>query len=185
MNIFVLDDDPAKCVAQYCDAHVVKMLLETTQILCGVHHRRNKPFDGIYKASHLCHPCVVWADATFGNYRWTVELLEALHGEFEYRRGKEHSAKHLFDHLKRRPPVELLRAYEGLQPFVFVGPDECEAPTVIGSYRALYRQKAMTFKRPMRWTKREVPGWVQWVCVLRAQVGASAKVGLGYTKNTQ
>ena len=36
MNIFVLDTDPVKCAQSHCDKHVVKMVLETAQLLSTV-----------------------------------------------------------------------------------------------------------------------------------------------------
>ncbi len=37
MNIFVLDENPVKCAEYHLDKHCIKMILEQTQILCGVH----------------------------------------------------------------------------------------------------------------------------------------------------
>jgi hypothetical protein len=37
MNIFVLDSNPKKCAQYHSNSHVVKMVLETAQLLCGVH----------------------------------------------------------------------------------------------------------------------------------------------------
>ena len=36
MNIFVLDDDIEKCARYHCDKHVVKMILESAQMLSTV-----------------------------------------------------------------------------------------------------------------------------------------------------
>ncbi len=44
MNIFVLDWDIKKCVKYHVDKHVVKMILETAQLLCGVHHMTDQAF---------------------------------------------------------------------------------------------------------------------------------------------
>ena len=44
MNIFYLDDDPVLAAQQHCDRHVVKMILETAQILSTVWH--NAAADG-------------------------------------------------------------------------------------------------------------------------------------------
>ena len=38
MNIFFLDWDTEKCAKYHCDKHVVKMILETAQLLCGAPH---------------------------------------------------------------------------------------------------------------------------------------------------
>ena len=37
MNIFYLDKDTTKCAKYHNDKHVVKMILETAQLLCGAH----------------------------------------------------------------------------------------------------------------------------------------------------
>ena len=33
MNVFVLDTNPMRCAQYHCDKHVVKMLLEYTQLM--------------------------------------------------------------------------------------------------------------------------------------------------------
>jgi len=38
MNIFFLDEDPTLSAQYHVDKHVVKMILETAQLLCGAHH---------------------------------------------------------------------------------------------------------------------------------------------------
>ena len=37
MNIFMLDRDPRVAANMHCDKHVVKMILETAQLLCTAH----------------------------------------------------------------------------------------------------------------------------------------------------
>jgi hypothetical protein len=37
MNIFYLDKDPIKAAEYSCDKHVVKMILESAQMLCTAH----------------------------------------------------------------------------------------------------------------------------------------------------
>ena len=43
MNIFYLDSDIERVVQFHCDSHVVKMCLETAQILCTALHRYDQP----------------------------------------------------------------------------------------------------------------------------------------------
>ena len=43
MNVFVLDKDPVKAVVQQCDKHIVKMILESAQMLSTSH----RMLDGI------------------------------------------------------------------------------------------------------------------------------------------
>ena len=52
MNIFVLDDDPKVCAMSHCDKHVVKMILETAQMICTTHHmlpNKDTSYDIPYK----------------------------------------------------------------------------------------------------------------------------------------
>ena len=37
MNIFILDKDIEKCAEAHVDRHVIKMILESAQMLCTVH----------------------------------------------------------------------------------------------------------------------------------------------------
>ena len=37
MNIFVLHEDPITAAKHHCDKHVVKMILESAQLLCTAH----------------------------------------------------------------------------------------------------------------------------------------------------
>ena len=64
MNIFVLDNDPFKAAEYQCDKHVVKMVLETAQLLCSAHETAP------YKRTHYNHPCAIWTRSSLSNYMW-------------------------------------------------------------------------------------------------------------------
>ena len=83
MNIFVLDIDPQLAASLHLDKHVVKMPLETAQMLCTI----NAEFgiDVPYKATHKNHPCTLWAKATKANYQWLTALGLNLCYEYTYR----------------------------------------------------------------------------------------------------
>lgn len=157
MNIFVLDEDPQIAASMHCDVHVVKMILETTQILCTVRHLSGNPVPEGYKPTHANHPCTKWAMESIGNYRWLWGLLFWLHDTYEYRYGKSHASKRLLDVLS--PGFPRLHVVTRT-PFIFCGPESCIRESVVESYRALYRLKAQTMKRPMRWTKTPAPAWM-------------------------
>ena len=53
MNIFVLHKDPAVAATMACDKHVVKMILETAQMLCTA--ARALGSDAPYGATHKKH----------------------------------------------------------------------------------------------------------------------------------
>ena len=74
MNIFYLDGDPTVCASLHCDKHVVKMILESAQMLSTAHRELDgdKFADqmGMYKKAHVNHPSTKWVRETHKNYRY-------------------------------------------------------------------------------------------------------------------
>ena len=91
MNIFYLHKDPEKAAEYQYNKHVVKMILESAQILCTVHHKyMGDDADVPYKATHRNHPSTLWAGETANNYAWLYDHFVALSNEYKKRYGKEH-----------------------------------------------------------------------------------------------
>jgi len=55
MNIFVLDTNLEKCAQYTCDEHVIKMILEHTQMLSTA--CRLNGIDKGYQITHVNRPC--------------------------------------------------------------------------------------------------------------------------------
>ncbi|HAW80963.1 MAG TPA: hypothetical protein DCX27_15355, partial [Balneola sp.] len=91
MNIFVLDKNPNEAARQACDKHVVKMILESAQMLCSVHPEGTAP----YKRSFYNHPCTKWVRETDKNYDWLVDHALALCSEYTKRYGKTHKSEEI------------------------------------------------------------------------------------------
>ena len=87
MNIFVLDKDITRCARYHCDQHVVKMILESVQLLCTALNK--KGFTTPYKSTHVKHPCVLWVEESYDNFQWLVELTHALNTEYRFRYEKD------------------------------------------------------------------------------------------------
>ena len=142
MNIFILDSDPIKSAQLQCDKHVVKMIVESGQMLSTAHrildgtqcirpsksgktkqkyweHRNSNSEAVLYRAVHVGHPCTVWTMASMQNYIPSI----------------------------------------GLTPFALAmaAHPECIYEDPIVSYRAFYQTKQDRFK--MVWSKREIPSW--------------------------
>jgi len=130
MNIFVLDLDPQVAAQMQCDKHVVKMVLETAQILSTVN-------GGPYKPTHSRHPCVLWAGSHEGNYRWLVAHGQALAQEYFERYGKVHASARVIELLA--DPRTTLQT--GATPFVQCMPEEFRAQDPVEAYRAYYHSK--------------------------------------------
>ena len=87
MNIFYLDRNPVIAAQMMCDKHVVKMILESAQMLSTAHRvldgddRANET--GLYKMAHKNHPSTIWVRASSENYRWLWKHFDALF-QFDY-----------------------------------------------------------------------------------------------------
>ena len=90
MNIFYLDKDPRKAAELQYNKHVVKMILESAQMLCTAHHIHGDPDNVPYKQAHLNHPSTKWVRENSLHYDWLYEHMIALGNEYTKRYGKKH-----------------------------------------------------------------------------------------------
>ena len=91
MNIFYLHQDPVKAAQYQYNKHVVKMILESAQMLCTAHHCIDTEFADVpYKIAHKNHPSTVWARRSANNYEWLYHHFVALSAEYKRRYGKDH-----------------------------------------------------------------------------------------------
>lgn len=158
MNLFVLDLDPIKAAQYHCDKHVVKMVLETAQILCTVHHQLDSaPSSTLYKPTHKAHPCVVWAGTNRANYRWTYQLFCALADEYTHRYGGHHTSFVKLHELLQWFPSELPNA-KRRTPFAQAMPDQYRRPgEPVVAYRSYYVGEK---QRMLKYTRRQPPDWL-------------------------
>ena len=154
MNIFVLDHDIQRCARYHCDQHVVKMILESAQMLCTTLNRQ-----GIrtpYRSTHVKHPCVLWLAESYDNFLWLKELALALNREYRFRYQKE------VDHASIAVIKEVAHhQYEarGLTEFAQAMPDQYKVPgQAVQAYRAFYIGAKLPFAS---WTRRPVPSWIR------------------------
>lgn len=98
MNIFATDPCPIASAKALDDKRVVKMTLESCQILNTTLITLGATGIG-YKPTHKNHPCVLWAGKSLGNYIWLHDHLEALLNEYTSRYGKIHKCSEHLDGL--------------------------------------------------------------------------------------
>ena len=106
MNIFYLHQDPEIAAIYQYNKHVVKMILESAQMLCTAHHHYGNGDKVPYKKAHYNHPSTVWVRKNAYNYMWLYRHMLQLGKEYYVRYGgKEHlTIKKCFDPLFRLPP---------------------------------------------------------------------------------
>jgi len=154
MNIFVLDKSPIQAAKYACDKHVVKMILESAQILCSVHPEGSAP----YKRSFYNHPCTKWVRESPNNYSWLVDHALQLCEEYTFRYGKIHKSNDVIDWCDWNRPF----GWTGCEQFNLhteqpkCMPDYCKTDCVVESYRNYYIKEKSSFAK---WKTGNVPEW--------------------------
>lgn len=151
LNIFILDENPILSVVYHTDKHIVKMPIESTQILCTVLHMQGLAPEWAYKPTHQSHPCVKWAAKSLDNWEWLKEYTLLMGKEYTYRYHKYHSS---IEVAKWLPEPELPRL--GLTPFAKCVPVEFRVLPVVDAYRQYF----IKYKNHIRrYTNRDIPPW--------------------------
>ena len=156
MNIFVLSDDPFKAAHYMCDKHVVKMILETTQMLSTVASRYGGTYVP-YKPTHRNHPCTLWAGENFANYTWLLQHGFALVIEYHNRYNKDHKCDWLIDGLAQQVLSNKIDIPDGpLTPFAQAMPEKYKCNDAVQAYRAYYIGEKARFAK---WRYCDTPEW--------------------------
>ena len=182
MNIFILDKDPIVAAQLQCDKHVVKMIVESAQMLSTAHrmldgeetkrpsksgkrmvkywvHPNSNLENTLYKAVHMHHPCTVWTMESAANYDWHYIHFKALCIEYKFRYGKTHSTETLLTKVLCDAPQNISYEKE-LTPFALAMQHEPQCihkDDPVRSYQEYYQTKQDRFK--MLWTRRQTPEW--------------------------
>jgi hypothetical protein len=153
VNIFFLDRDIRRAVRYHSDQHVVKMALETTQILCSVLWRYG--VKAPYLQTHANHPSVLWAGDSLRHYRWTCRFGLALCDEYTHRFVKIHKCRSVITSLPKDPPIPDAGWLDPPQAM----PEEHRAEDAVEGYRRYYSAEKSSFtgKGPAKWSRRRVP----------------------------
>jgi len=153
MNIFVLDRDIDTCARYHCDQHVIKMILESVQLLCTALNK--KGFKTPYRSTHVKHPCVLWVEASYDNFCWLSDLALALNREYRFRfdRETDHKSIAVLHEIKDHRFES-----KGLTPFAQAMPEEYKVvDDAVKAYRQYYIGEKLGFAT---WTQRPVPDWI-------------------------
>lgn len=155
MNIFYLHQEPALAANMLHDKHVVKMILESAQILSSVYHRYGDATVRRYAPTHMSHPSVLWAGDTVAQYQWLFRHALELCAVYRRTWGRTHASEAVIRGLERPP--------EGLYAAGWAQPPQCMPPEfqVPGDAVAGYRNYYLARKvQQSRWSRRAVPDFV-------------------------
>jgi hypothetical protein len=152
MNIFLLDMDWQTNATYHVDKHVVKMILESAQLLSTA--VRLSGIDAGYKAAYKNHPCAIWTRQSLANWKWLYYLTEALNEEYKYRYNKKVNHKS-YDVVQSLPLPNIEDI--GVTQFAQAMPNCYKSYDPVQAYRNYYiGEKDHLFS----WTKRDVPYWI-------------------------
>lgn len=91
MNIFVTDSSPIQSAINLDDKRVIKMILESAQMLSTTMNLVG--LSGPYRTTHSNHPCTIWVRYNQSNYKWLIDHFKALCSEYTRRYNKTHKCE--------------------------------------------------------------------------------------------
>jgi hypothetical protein len=178
MNIFYVDSDPEVAARNMVDRHVVKMILETAQLLSTAHRvidgeefvgqtqsgrkakrwRLSGKADAImYAATHINHPSAVWVRENSANYAWLYDHLLALGREYTYRYGRTHLTIDKLKDILRDAPANIEQSKVMTKMPSCMDKQYIISLDPIINYRNYYNYGKTDL---LRWSNRPPPQWI-------------------------
>ena len=150
MNIFVTDPCPIQSARNLPDKHIVKMPLETCQMLAIIYSDWYYGVGKLYKkdgtpyatkrGAFRSHPCTIWAAANQYNLAWLIRHGFALCDEYQMRYNKTHTCEDVIHQAVRiynRCFDETVRtAYHKVTDFTRAMPEYIKFNTTIDTIEA-------------------------------------------------
>ena len=142
MNIFYIDPSPIKAARMMSQKHVIKMILESGQLLSSAHYLRDQRSD-LYRPAFLNHPCTIWTAENSANYTWLYQHFKELATIYYERSGRQHKTWSDLGERLAHLPIHIPDATE-MTPTPLVMPKEywVEGDS-IGSYRNYYEAEKL------------------------------------------
>jgi hypothetical protein len=159
MNIFYIHKDPEVAAKAMTNKHVIKMILESAQLLCTAHRvldgtqimvksksghnlkkwqHDNPDYDKLlYKSTHVNHPSAIWVRESSENYTWLYKHFIALGNEYKQRYSKTHKSIEELRFLLASPPKNIPHISQ-TPVRIAITNSAWHKSTPVESYRAYY-----------------------------------------------
>lgn len=164
------------------DSHVVKMIIETAQLLSTAHriidgeqvlvelrHKETGKVkkknvwilpdnrnDIVYACTHVNHPSAIWTRQSVENYNWLVDHLYHLGKEYTHRYEKRHLTIEKCFYTLQSPPHGL-RDWDWTKPPSAMDESYIISDDPIVNYRNYYKHGK---ERLHKWKNRQPPPWI-------------------------
>jgi len=158
MNIFAIEGtgnniDWIASAKSQDNYRVVKMILESCQMLCTnlnyLYGEQVTP----YRSVMLNHPCTKWARESSANFEALIEHTMAMIEEYTERFGKIHKCAEVLDKCIKLYDSSMFNKHEPTLPAMAM-PPHFRSDDIVESYRKYYASKPR-----MRYPKDKVPDW--------------------------
>ena len=175
MNIFFLSLDTKEAARWHHDQHVIKMVIESAQLLSTAWHVLNPEYvkrepngatfllggKRIFGPSHVNHPMAIWVRESTANYQYCWNLGLDLADEYYHRWGqfhsepRRHNTQTILETLGDIPPA--IPEAVGITKPPLCMPDEYKQDDPFKAYREYYDLVKLVNKPT--YTNRETPPW--------------------------
>lgn len=175
MNIFAVNQNPLIAARELPDKHIVKMPLESCQMLSIIYSKWYYDWGEVYKAdgnpyetkkgAFRNHPCTKWAAENYNNLAWLITHGVHLCTEYNKRYGKIHSCnKTLFEAKKlfHKKTGKAITIYSMVDSFARAMPDDIKYDKSIDditAYRKYINTKPWVKENYVRLPERK-PEWI-------------------------
>jgi hypothetical protein len=156
MNIFYVQEDPIKSAQELADQHILKMGIESAQMLSTAHWLTGT--EAPYKKAHPNHPSTKWARESIQHYRWLCKHGLEILKEYTRRYGKVHKTESIMDWLcKNEPKLE----DKGFVPPPQCMPEEFKDSNTVFAYRKFYVKDKIAVKNLTYNKCTPAPNWTR------------------------
>ena len=160
MNIFYLSSCPQEAAEAHCDKHVVKMVLESAQLLSSAHRvlDEDDAHPDLYKIAHKNHPSTIWTRSSKQHYDWLFRLFRMLSAEYTLRYSRDvlkfHKTWNKLGKILEVAPKNI-KDNGWVDPPQCM-PDHCKDEDVVTAYRNYY---ILEKNNIAKWKFSEQPQW--------------------------
>ena len=160
MNIFYLSSCPQEAAEAHCDKHVVKMVLESAQLLSSAHRvlDEDDAHPDLYKIAHKNHPSTIWTRSSKQHYDWLFRLFRMLSAEYTLRYSRDvlkfHKTWNKLGKILEVAPKNIKD--KGWVDPPQCMPDHCKDEDVVTAYRNYY---ILEKNNIAKWKFSEQPQW--------------------------
>lgn len=165
MNIFHLSDCPVESAQWQHDKHVVKMTLETAQLLSQAVRLTPEwqPYFNrkeLYRVTHQHHPSSRWCRRSVPNLFWLCKHGIALADEYSHRFWRRHASARVIHYVADKIGALPVLEFDDLTTFAQAMPLEFQQPDPVRAYRSYYL--ATKVHPDSNWTNRRstLPDWL-------------------------